>query len=222
MMIYTLEAISTGKVEDLPYSTKRPMRSALNKKKFAGSMWLSKTGFVEDEQEYKDHGGPNKAVCLYSKKNYSLWEQDVSVLPEYAMFGENITVSDLDEKDVHFGDQFKLGNAVLEVSEIREPCWKIQEKYKIPNLIKRMSTSGKTGFYFRVLKEGYVQEDSNLELIKQANNETLLSVFDLNQIYYSDNKNIERLTYASKNPYLTEERISKLERFLTRAKKAEK
>ncbi len=222
MMIYTLEAISTGKVEDLPYSTKRPMRSALNKKKFAGSMWLSKTGFVEDEQEYKDHGGPNKAVCLYSKKNYSLWEQDVSVLPEYAMFGENITVSDLDEKDVHFGDQFKLGNAVLEVSEIREPCWKIQEKYKIPNLIKRMSTSGKTGFYFRVLKEGYVQEDSNLELIKQANNETLLSVFDLNQIYYIDNKNIERLTYALKNPHLTEERISKLERFLTRAEKAKK
>ncbi|MBF0812229.1 MOSC domain-containing protein [Staphylococcus sp. mip270_02] len=221
-MIYTLEAISTGKVEDLPYSTKRPMRSALNKKKFAGSMWLSKTGFVEDEQEYKDHGGPNKAVCLYSKKNYSLWEQDVSVLPEYAMFGENITVSDLDEKDVHFGDQFKLGNAVLEVSEIREPCWKIQEKYKIPNLIKRMSTSGKTGFYFRVLKEGYVQEDSNLELIKQANNETLLSVFDLNQIYYIDNKNIERLTYALKNPHLTEERISKLERFLTRAEKAKK
>ena len=220
MMIYTLEAISTGKVEDLPYSTKRPMRSALNKKRFAGSMWLSKTGFVEDEQEYKGHGGPDKAVCLYSKKNYSLWEQDVTVLPEYAMFGENITVSDLDEQDVHFGDQFKLGDAVLEVSEIREPCWKIQEKYKIPNLIKRMSDSGKTGFYLRVLKEGYVQEDSNLELLKYADNETLLSVFDLNQIYYSDNKNIERLTYALKNPYLTEERISKLERFLTRAKKA--
>ncbi|MEJ7207691.1 MOSC domain-containing protein, partial [Staphylococcus epidermidis] len=80
----------------------------------------------------------------------------VTVLPEYAMFGENITVSDLDEQDVHFGDQFKLGDAVLEVSEIREPCWKIQEKYKIPNLIKRMSDSGKTGFYLRVLKEGYV------------------------------------------------------------------
>ncbi|WP_436950928.1 MOSC domain-containing protein [Staphylococcus shinii] len=219
-MIYTLEAISTGKVEDLPYSAKRPMRSALNKKKFVGNMWLSKTGFFEDEQEYKGHGGPNKAVCLYSKKNYSLWEQDVSVLPEYAMFGENITVSDMDEKDVHFGDQFQLGNAILEVSEIREPCWKIQEKYKIPNLIKRMSVSGKTGFYFRVLKEGYVEEDSNLELIKRADNATLLSVFDLNEIYYSDNKNIERLTYALKNPYLTEERISKLERFLTRAKKA--
>ncbi|MGW7884092.1 MOSC domain-containing protein [Staphylococcus xylosus] len=219
-MIYTLEAISTGKVEDLPYSTKRPMRSALNKKRFAGSMWLSKTGFVKDEQEYKGHGGPDKAVCLYSKKNYSLWEQDVTVLPEYAMFGENITVSDLDEQDVHFGDQFKLGDAVLEVSEIREPCWKIQEKYKIPNLIKRMSNSGKTGFYLRVLKEGYVQEDSNLELLKYADNETLLSVFDLNEIYYTDNKNIERLAYAIKNPYLTEERISKLERFLTRAKKA--
>ena len=83
-----------------------------------------------------------------------------------------------------------------------------------------MSDSGKTGFYLRVLKEGYVQEDSNLELLKYADNETLLSVFDLNEIYYTDNKNIERLAYAIKNPYLTEERISKLERFLTRAKKA--
>ena len=47
------------------------------------------------------------------------------------MFGENLTVKDLDEKDLHFGDQFQLGEAIIEVSEIREPCWKIQEKYKI-------------------------------------------------------------------------------------------
>lgn len=67
-MIYHLKAIATGKIEDLPYSTKRPMRSALNKTLFTGKMWLSKTGFSEDEQEYKGHGGPNKAVCLYSEK----------------------------------------------------------------------------------------------------------------------------------------------------------
>ena len=118
-MIYDLKAIATGKIEDLPYSSKRPMRSALNKQPFTGRMWLSKTGFSEDEQEYKGHGGPNKAVCLYSEKNYNLWKDDVAVLPEYAMFGENLTVKDLDEKDLHFGDQFQLGEAIIEVSEIR-------------------------------------------------------------------------------------------------------
>ena len=76
-MIYALNAIATGKVQDLPYSKKRPMRSALDKVKFEGEMYLTKAGFVEDEQEYKDHGGPDKAVCLYSKKNYSLWAEDL-------------------------------------------------------------------------------------------------------------------------------------------------
>lgn len=81
-MIYTLDAISTGKIQDLSYSTKRPMRSALNKKRITNQMWLSKTGFIEDEQEYKGHGGPDKALCLYSKKNYELWKNDVSTLPD--------------------------------------------------------------------------------------------------------------------------------------------
>ncbi|WP_437272464.1 MOSC domain-containing protein [Staphylococcus succinus] len=220
-MIYALNAISTGKIQDLPYSKKRPMRSALNKEKFQGTMLLTKTGFIEDEQEYKGHGGPNKAVCVYSKKNYKLWKDDLPTLPNYAMFGENLTVLDLDEKDVHFGDQFSLGEAIVEVAEIREPCWKIQEKYQIPDLVKRMSRSCRTGFYFRVLKEGVVHDSSNLKLIKSADKVTSLSVFELNDIYYNDNKNISRLTYALNNPYLTDERISKLEKFLKRAQTLE-
>jgi len=221
-MIYVLDAISTGKIQDLPYSTKRQMRSALNKEKIIGHMWLSKIGFAEDEQEYKDHGGPDKAVCLYSKHNYDLWRDDVNKLPDYAMFGENLTAQHLDERDVHFGDQFQLGEAILEVSEIREPCWKIQEKYKIPDLVKRMSRTCKTGFYFRVVQEGNVPADAHLKLLTRADNETKLSVFELNDLYYNDNKNIERLQYALKNPYLTTTRISKLERFLNRANKTQK
>ncbi|MBU7217095.1 MOSC domain-containing protein [Staphylococcus gallinarum] len=216
-MIYALNAIATGKVQDLPYSKKRPMRSALDKVKFEGEMYLTKTGFVEDEQEYKDHGGPDKAVCLYSKKNYRLWADDLSELPNYAMFGENLTAIDLDEQDVYFGNQYQLGEAILEVSEIREPCWKIQEKYQIKDLAKRMSQSCKTGFYFRVIQEGFVHETSNLKLIKTAEPETALSVHELNDIYYNDKFNITRLKYAINNPYLTEKRKAKLEKFLSRA-----
>src|SRR5699024_5380804 len=154
-----------------------------------------------------------------SEKNYNLWKDDVSVLPEYAMFDENLTDTDLDEKDLHFGDQYQLGEASIEVSEIREPCWKIQEKYKIPNLIKRMSSSCKTGCYLRVVKEGFVNGSSQLQLIKYGEQDSLLSVFELNDIYYNDNKNVARLAYALKNPYLTEERRHKLEKYLKRAQK---
>lgn len=216
-MIYEVEAISTGKIEDLNYSSKRPMRSALNKTPFRGSMWLSLTGFTQDEQEYKDHGGPDKAVCLFSKSNYQMWQDDVVELPTYAMFGENLTVANLDEREAYFGNQYQLGDAIIEISEIREPCWKIQAKYQIPDLVKRMSTSGKTGFYFRVIQEGYVSCDDHLKLIKTADKDTQLSVYELNDVYYNDRKNASRLSYALQNPYLTSKRKEKLQRLLTRA-----
>ncbi|HJF67897.1 MAG TPA: MOSC domain-containing protein [Staphylococcus kloosii] len=215
--MYEVEAISTGKIEDLNYSSKRPMRSALNKTPFSGSMWLSLTGFTQDEQEYKDHGGPDKAVCLFSKSNYQMWQDDVVELPTYAMFGENLTVANLDEREAYFGNQYQLGDAIIEISEIREPCWKIQAKYQIPDLVKRMSTSGKTGFYFRVIQEGYVSCDDHLKLIKTADKDTQLSVYELNDVYYNDRKNASRLGYALQNPYLTSKRKEKLQRLLTRA-----
>lgn len=216
-MIYEVEAISTGKIEDLNYSSKRPMRSALNKVPFTGSMWLSLTGFTQDEQEYKDHGGPDKAVCLFSKSNYAMWQDDVVELPTYAMFGENLTVANLDEREAYFGNQYQLGDAIIEISEIREPCWKIQAKYQIPDLVKRMSTTGKTGFYFRVIQEGNVSDNDHLKLIKTAEKDTQLSVYELNDVYYNDRKNASRLSYALQNPYLTNKRKEKLQRLLTRA-----
>ncbi|MCH8663502.1 MOSC domain-containing protein [Staphylococcus lugdunensis] len=210
-------AISTGKIQHLPYSTKKPMISALDKIPFTGRMWLSIDGFSEDEQAYKDHGGPHKAVCCFSQSNYDMYKEDLAQLPTYAMFGENVTVKHLDERDVYFGNQYRLGEAILEVSEMREPCWKIQAKYQIPDLVKRMTASGKTGFYFRVIQEGYVSQEDNLELLIQANKASRLSVYELNDIYYNDRKNISRISYALNNPYLSPSRREKLSRLYHRA-----
>ncbi|PNZ68405.1 MOSC domain-containing protein [Staphylococcus croceilyticus] len=218
----SIYAISTGKIEDLDYGQKRQMLSALNKAPFSGKMWLSTLGFVEDEQAYKDHGGPHKAVCSFSKANYAMYKKDLTHLPEYAMFGENLTIEDLDESDVYFGNQYRLGEATIEVSEIREPCWKVQTKYGIPDLVKRMSSSGKTGFYFRVIQEGFVKEDDNLELVQLADTDTRLSVQELKDIYYNDRKNLERLNYALQNPYLSPQRIEKLEKMRSVAVKGRK
>lgn len=212
-------AISVGKIEQLDYGQKREMRSALNKSPISGKMWLSKTGFAEDEQAYKDHGGPHKAVCCFSKSHYNMYKHALDTVSDYAMFGENLTVEDLDEADVYFGNQYQLGEAVIEVSEIREPCWKIQTKYGITDLVKRMTSSGKTGFYFRVIQEGYVDQDDDLKLIHLADETTRLSVQELNEIYYNDRKNVNRLRYALQNPYLSETRIAKLQKLYHHALK---
>ncbi|SUM59314.1 MOSC domain-containing protein [Staphylococcus petrasii] len=85
-----------------------------------------------------------------------------------------------------------------------------------------MSSSGKTGFYFRVIKEGFVKEDDNLELVQFADADTRLSVQELNDIYYNDRKNLERLNYALQNPYLSPQRIEKLEKIRNIALKKRK
>ncbi|PTK42196.1 MOSC domain-containing protein [Staphylococcus haemolyticus] len=198
-------AISVGQIKQLDYGQKREMLSALNKSPISETMWLSRTGFVDDEQAYKDHGGRHKAVCCFSKSHYQMYKNDLNTLPDYAMFGENLTLENLDESDVFF--------------EIREPCWKIQTKYGIKDLIKRMSTSGKTGFYFRVLQEGYVDQDDDLELIQLADEATRLSVQELNDIYYNNRKNVSRLKYALQNPYLSEMRLAKLQKLYDNAMK---
>lgn len=216
-MNYAIYAISTGKIESLQYEDRRPMKSALNKKPIQEKMWLSRTGFLEDEQEYKDHGGPDKAVCLYSKSNYAMWQDVIQPLPDSALIGENITVYAIDETELFFGDQYRLGEAIIEVSEIREPCWKLQSKYGYSQLVKDMSKSGKTGCYFRVIKEGFVSPNSNLSLVQHAPEPTRLSVQELNDIYYNDRKNKERIAYALNNPYLTEKRKSVLEKMLAQA-----
>ena len=88
----SIHAISTGKIQDLPYSSKRPMRSALDKTKISQTTWLSSTGFTGDEQAYKDHGGPIKQFVGFSKHNYALYQDDLPSLPTHAMFGGEFNI----------------------------------------------------------------------------------------------------------------------------------
>lgn len=100
-MNYAIYAISTGKIESLQYEDRRPMKSALNKSPSKKNVAFSDR-ILEDEQEYKDHGGPDKAVCLYSKSNYAMWQDVIQPLPDSALFGENITVYAIDETELFF------------------------------------------------------------------------------------------------------------------------
>jgi MOSC domain-containing protein YiiM len=121
-----------------------------------GPVRLGSTGFSGDGQaDLTSHGGVDKAVCAYSADHYPAWRAALGVeLPAYGAFGENLTIANLDEGGVCVGDLWEAGDVLLQVSQPRQPCWKLARKWRIASLPDQVVKSGRTGWYFRVRREG--------------------------------------------------------------------
>lgn len=132
--------------------------------------WLGYGGFRGDEQaDRRHHGGVDKAVCVYPAEHYAGWRDALPVdgLPHGA-FGENLTVSGLVEEAVCVGDVFKLGEAQVQVSQPRQPCWKLARRWRVKDLTARVEQTGLTGYYFRVLHHGHVSMGDALVLQQRS------------------------------------------------------
>lgn len=122
-----------------------------------GSAYLTSMGFRGDVQvDRKNHGGTDKAVCVYPETHLNHWSSVVGRSLRGGSFGENLTVSEADESDICIGDVFAVGGARVQVSQPRQPCHKLAKKMGIPTFAEQVITSGKTGFYFRVLIPGRI------------------------------------------------------------------
>ncbi|AJD89944.1 hypothetical protein JMA_06270 [Jeotgalibacillus malaysiensis] len=182
MTTYNVRSIHTAKITELTFGRKT-FPSALLKQPIEKEMWLSETGLAEDEQTPEHHGGTEKALCLYPYDHYSFWDGWMDMQDGSALFGENITTEGIHERNTHIGDRFEFGEAVIEVTEPRQPCFKIAAKYNKPELIVRMRESGFTGFYFRVLKEGYVKPGDQLILLER--DQAGVTVQEVNELLFA-------------------------------------
>jgi len=128
------------------------------------------------------HGGPAKAVYAYPSEHYPFWKKELSgtVLP-WGMFGENLTTSGLNEENTFIGDKFQIGEAVVMVTQPRSPCYKLALKFQRDDMLKRMLENGRSGFYFGVVKQGFVEVGAPIEKVHE--DEAGVSVADLNRIY---------------------------------------
>ncbi|MEM4721870.1 MAG: MOSC domain-containing protein [Candidatus Methanomethylicaceae archaeon] len=122
----------------------------------------------DGQADLVNHGGPEKAVNVYPLEHYSFWEQVLGLtnLP-YGAFGENFTTVGWLEKNVCIGDIFRAGEVVLQISQPRQPCWKLSRRWRIRDFALQVQESGRTGWYFRVLKEGVVETGSALVLTER-------------------------------------------------------
>ena len=143
--------------------------SAIAKKPVAGRLWMGPEGFAGDAQaDRRVHGGPEKAVHHYPFDHYPAWRADLgglALLRAPGAVGENISVTGLSEDGVAVGDIFRLGGALVQVSQGRQPCWKLNRRLGVPDMARRVQDTGRTGWYYRVLQPGQVAPSDDLELI---------------------------------------------------------
>ncbi len=133
------------------------------------AVWLGVTNLRGDGQaDLKNHGGPEKAVNVYPFEHYPYWQQELGAINlDSGAFGENFTTEGLIETEVCIGDIFEVGSAVVQISQPRQPCWRLARRWRKKDLALRVQESGRTGWYFRVLREGTIQAGTRLFLLER-------------------------------------------------------
>ena len=144
---------------------------------------LHSLGFAGDGQADRvNHGGVDKAVCVYPFDHYAHWERLFGRGLEPGAFSENLTVAGAVETGVCIGDVFRVGEAVVQVSQPRTPCSKLAGKNAQRLLTKWVGQTGYTGFYMRVLSEGLVNAGDDFERVESHPDR--ISVADVNDIIF--------------------------------------
>ena len=152
--------------------------------------------------DLKHHGGRDKAVCVYSIEHYKYWEKVLGRKLLDAAFGENFSVTDMNEEGVCVGDIYRVGTALMQVSQPRQPCSTLAARYGREDFVKLVVDSGKTGFYLKVLEVGRVKTGDSLLLIEQ--DPIKVSIAFANHIYHRDRKNRDGIEKVLAVPALSE------------------
>jgi len=161
-------AVLVGKV--------RPFRgedepSAIGKLPAEQAVAVGPMGLAGDEQADRTvHGGVDKAIHHYPADHYDWWREhlgNVALLDAPGAFGENISTTGLDETNVFLGDRFRLGTALVEVSQARQPCWKLDHRFGTQGVMAQVVKTRRTGWYYRVLEPGQVRAGDCLDFVER-------------------------------------------------------
>lgn len=148
------------------------------------------------------HGGKEKACYIYSSDHYKYWK---NLYPEidfsWGMFGENLTVEGLDEKKINIGDVFLVGKALIQVTQPRQPCSKLNIRFQNNNTVNQFIKSGLSGFYVKIIEPGFVETDNSFVLTEKKDSVSIHQVFEL---LYTDKPKKSILDLAINDPNLAE------------------
>jgi MOSC domain-containing protein YiiM len=179
--------------------------SAIGKHTVGSRITVSKLGLAGDEQaDRQHHGGIDKALHHYPFEHYAAWTRELpakAALFKAGGFGENLSTQGLSEDNVCLGDIFQIGSATIQVSQGRKPCWKLNHRFGIANMARRVQDSGRTGWYYRVLGAGDMAQGDAFALIERLHPEWTLA--RLLKVIYQEKADYEALAALAQLSVLT-------------------
>ncbi|UPR56303.1 MOSC domain-containing protein [Vibrio sp. ED004] len=145
--------------------------SAIDKQVLSERQHATELGFTNDEQgDPRFHGGIQKALHIYPSEHYPVWAEelgDKAIFQSAGAFGENISSMGITEESICLKDKVRIGSTLLEVSQGRMPCWKLNVRFQQNDMARRLQGTLRTGWYFRVLEEGDIGEGDEITLCER-------------------------------------------------------
>jgi MOSC domain-containing protein YiiM len=167
-------------------------KTGIFKKPVSNPVHVGKLGLESDVvQNKKHHGGPDQAVYVYGTADYAWWSEQLQTDLEPGIFGENLTISDLESASFNIGDRLKIGTVLLEVSASRIPCSTLAARMGDTGFVKKFRQARRPGLYCRVLEEGEVQVGDTVTL--EPSETEYLSLVDTFDWYYEPNPSLEMI-----------------------------
>ncbi|ENK3145069.1 MOSC domain-containing protein [Vibrio alginolyticus] len=165
--IGVVKAVLAGKT--VPYA--HGAQSAINKQVLPERQHATELGFISDEQgDPRFHGGIQKALHIYPSEHYPIWQQELgerTIFQSAGGFGENISSEGVTESTICLKDKIRIGSTLLEVSQGRMPCWKLNVRFDQHDMARRLQDTLRTGWYFRVLEEGDIGAGDDIILCER-------------------------------------------------------
>ena len=199
-----LLSVNVGRPREVDWHGKKVLTSIF-KSPVSGRVRVGTLDLDGDEQsDLSVHGGVDKAVYAYPWEHYAFWSRELpgAELP-FGAFGENLTVEGLLEDQACIGDRIGIGSAEFQVTQPRQPCFKLGIRFGRADMVKRFQRSGRSGFYFAVVREGEIGAGDALELVPSRDDR--VSVADVARLYTEDSADDALVRRISRLPALPEE-----------------
>jgi MOSC domain-containing protein YiiM len=193
---------NTGKARDIEWKGK-VVTTGIFKLPVNAPIFLGNEDVETDDViDRRYHGGIDKACYLYSADHYIYWKNRYPALDmPWGMFGENLTVEGLDEAAINIGDIFEVGKTIVQATQPRQPCFKLEFRFHSTEIVKQFVDSGFAGVYVRVLQNGYVKPGDTFKLIEKKQSISIRRVYEL---IYNDVFDKSAVETAINDPFIAQ------------------
>jgi len=179
------------------------------------SLFLTENDVMNDTViDRVHHGGSNKACYLFSADYYDYWKSRYPDLKwDWGMFGENLTVDGLDESKVRVGDIYRIGEAIVQITQPREPCYKLGVRFGSQKILKEFIDHNHPGTYVKILKEGSVTKGDEIILVEQSKN--TLTIQQFYELMFSKVKSRDLLELFMNNESVPQYKKDRFKKYLS-------